>query len=254
MILNSKVAIVTGGGSGIGRAACLLLAKEGATVAIADVVLDATIETTNQIIKAGGQAMYGMLDISDASSVEAFVGRVLSQYQRVDILVNNAGGILTGTNVLNCTESDWDRTFALNVKGVFLMSRSVLPSMVRTRGGSIINISSAAALVGRKNRAAYSAAKGAVIALTRAMAHDHAGDGIRVNCICPGPTLTPAFLRSLARSHDPEGQRRAREEEQPLGRLGEPVDIAEAIVFLASDRASWITGIVLPVDGGNTAI
>lgn len=254
MILKSKVAIVTGGGSGIGRAACLLLAKEGATVAIGDVILDAAIETATQIIETGGQATYGMLDVSDASSVESFVGRVLSQYQRVDILVNNAGGILTSTNVLNCTESDWDRTFALNVKGVFLMSRSVLPSMVQRRGGSIIHISSASALVGRKNRAAYSAAKGAVIALTRAMAHDHARDGIRVNCICPGPTLTPPFLRNLARSHDPEGQRKAHEEKQPLGRLGEPVDIAEAIVFLTSDRASWITGIVLPVDGGNTAI
>ena len=173
----------------------------------------------------------------------------------MDILVNNAGGMFSATNVLDCTESDWDRTFALNVKGVFLMSRAVLPLMVRNRNGSIINVSSAAALVGRKNMAAYSATKGAIIALTRAMAHDHGADGIRINCVCPGPTVTPAFLRTLAATtSDPEAERRSREKDQPLGRLGEPVDIAESIVFLASNKASWITGIVLPIDGGNTAI
>ena len=254
MSLEGKVAIVTGGGAGIGQAASLLLSKEGATVAIGDVVPEAGLATATKIIEAGGQAMHGSLDVSDASSVEAFVDRVLRQYQKVDILVNNAGGIVSDTNVLTCKESDWDKTFALNVKSVFLMSRAVLPSMVQRGGGAIINISSAAALAGRKNRVPYSAAKGAIISLTRAMAHDHGRDGIRVNCICPGPTLTSAFKQSLAASPDPEGRRRARQEEQPLGRLGEPIDIAEAIVFLASERASWVTGVVLPVDGGNTAI
>lgn len=255
MRLKGKVAIVTGGGSGIGQAACLLLSKEGATVAIGDIVPDAAMATANQITEAGGQAMHGNLDVSDPSSVETFVGQVLRQYQRVDILVNNAGGFLvTPTNALNCSVSDWDRTFAVNVKGAFLMSRAVLPSMVQNRSGTIINMGSAAALAGRRNLVAYSAAKGAIISLTRAMAHDHGRDGIRVNCVSPGPTLTPAFRRTLAAAHDPEGLRKAREEEQPLGRLGEPIDIGEAIVFLASDRASWITGAILPVDGGNTAI
>jgi meso-butanediol dehydrogenase/(S,S)-butanediol dehydrogenase/diacetyl reductase len=254
MILKNKVAIVTGGGSGIGRATCLLLANEGATVAIGDVVPDAAKATADHIIEAGGQAMHGNLNVSDPPSVETFVGRVLRQYQRVDILVNNAGGIVTRGDVLNCTESDWDRTFALNVKGTFLMSRAVLPSMIQNRNGSIINVSSTSALVGRKNLAAYSTAKGAVISLTRAMAHDHGRDGIRVNCVCPGPTLTPAFRRTLAAAQDPEGLRKAREEEQALGRLGEPEDVAEAIVFLTSERASWITGTIFPVDGGNTAI
>lgn len=254
MSLKGKIAIVTGGGSGIGQAACLLLAKEGAAVAIGDVVHDAAVATATKIIEAGGQAMDGTVDVSDGASVEAFVGRVLRQYKKVDILVNNAGGIVTSTNIINCKEPDWDKTFALNVKGVFLMSRAVLPSMVQNKSGSIINLGSAAALAGRRSQVAYSAAKGAVISLTRAMAHDHGRDGIRVNCVCPGPTLTPAFRRTMAASTDPEGLRKAREAEEPLGRLGEPLDIAEAIVFLASDRASWITGSILPVDGGNTAI
>jgi NAD(P)-dependent dehydrogenase (short-subunit alcohol dehydrogenase family) len=254
MRLRDKVVIVTGGGSGIGEAVCLLSASKGATVAVGDVVSGNATATTAQIIEAGGKAMHGSLDVSDESSVEAFVSTVLHKYSRVDVLVNNAGGIITPTSVLNCKEFDWDRTFALNVKGVFLMSRAVLPSMVEKKSGSIINVSSAAALAGRKNLAAYSAAKGAIIALTRAMAHDHGQDGIRVNCICPGPTLTPAFFEYLAAAPDPEALRRAREQEQPLGRLGEPLDIAQAILFLASDEASWVSGTVMAVDGGNTAI
>jgi meso-butanediol dehydrogenase/(S,S)-butanediol dehydrogenase/diacetyl reductase len=255
MSLKDKVAIVTGGGSGIGRAASLHLANEGAIIAIGDVVLDSAMATATDIIKAGGRAMYGNLDVSDASSVKAFVDRVFHQYQKVDILINNAGGMVSPTNVLDCAESDWDRTFVLNVKGVFLMSRTVLPLMIQNKKGSIINVGSAAGLVGRKNMAAYSASKGAIIALTRAMAHDHGRDGVRINCVCPGPTITPAFLRTTAATtSDLEAELRVRKDEQPLGRLGEPADIAEAILFLASDRASWITGIVLPIDGGNTAI
>jgi NAD(P)-dependent dehydrogenase (short-subunit alcohol dehydrogenase family) len=255
MSLKDKVAIVTGGGFGIGRAICLRLANEGAFIAVGDVVSDSAIATAADILKAGGRAMSESLDVSVASSVKNFVDQVFHHYQKVDILVNNAGGMISPTNVLDCTEFDWDRTFVLNVKGVFLMSRAVLPLMVRNKNGSIINVSSAAALVGRRNMAAYSASKGAIISLTRAMANDHGRDGIRVNCVCPGPTVTPAFLRTLAATtSDPEAELRARKDDQPLGRLGEPFDIAEAIVFLASDRASWITGISLPIDGGNTAI
>jgi len=254
MLLKDKVVIVTGGGSGIGRAACLLLAKEGATVAVGDLVLDLAVGTATEIVEAGGQAISSRLDVSDESSVGAFVGYVFEQARRVDVLVNNAGGIVSRTDVLDCPVSDWEKTFALNVKGAFLMSRAVLRSMVQNKSGSIINIGSGAALLARKSLAAYSAAKGAVIALTRAMAYDYGEYGIRVNCVCPGPTLTPSFCSELAAAPDPEAKRREREQEQPLGRLGEPFDIAEAIVFLASDRASWITGIVLPADGGNSVI
>jgi meso-butanediol dehydrogenase / (S,S)-butanediol dehydrogenase / diacetyl reductase len=254
MNLEGKVAIVTGGGSGIGQATSLLLGQHGAAVAIGDILPEAARATAAAIVQHGGRAMHAPLDVTDALSVDTFVRRVMEQYQKIDILVNNAGGIVSMTNVLNCSESDWDKTFALNPKGVFLMSRAVLPPMIEHRNGSIINLGSAAGLVGRKNQVSYSAAKGAIVALTRAMAHDHGSDGIRVNCVCPGPTLTPAFLKSLASSPDPEGRRKVREAEEPLGRLGQPLDIAQAIVFLASDRASWITGTIFPVDGGNTAI
>jgi NAD(P)-dependent dehydrogenase (short-subunit alcohol dehydrogenase family) len=249
MSLKGKVAIVTGGGSGIGRAVCGLLAKEGSTVAVVDVVADTAVATSMEIKEAGGRTLHGTFDVSDGSGVESFVKQVLREYQRVDILVNNAGGVISFDNVLDCTESDWDRTFSKNLKGVFLMSRAVLPSMIENRTGSIVNISSAAALVGMKKLAAYSAAKGAIIALTRAMAHDYGEFGIRVNCVCPGATMTPLFLKH----HPTQAIRTARVGEYPLGRLGEPLDIAEAVTFLASDRASWITGIVMPVDGGNTA-
>jgi len=254
MRLKDKVVIVTGGGSGIGQAACLLMAEEGAIVAIGDIVTDSAMSTSNKIIEAGGRAMHGYLDVSNASSVEAFVGEVLRQYGRVDVLVNNAGGRISATSVLTCSESDWDKTFAINSKGVYLMSRAVLPSMIKNKGGAIVNISSAQGLLARKNRAAYAATKGAIISLTRSMAADHGRDGIRVNCVVPGAIQTPPLLRDIATAPDPGAVRKAMEGEQLLTRLGEPLDVAQAVVFLASDRASWITGVVLPVDGGITAI
>ncbi|MFC1910929.1 SDR family NAD(P)-dependent oxidoreductase [Chloroflexota bacterium] len=256
MQLKDRVAIVTGGGSGIGQSTCLLLAEEGAIVAIGDIDTEAAATIASRIIEAGGQAMHTYLNAKDSASVQTFVEQVLHRFGRIDILVNNVGttGTTHPTNVIECTEHEFDTTLARNVKSVFLMSRAVLPSMIKNRSGSVINISSAAGLVGRRNLFAYSAAKGAIIALTRAMAHDHGKDGIRVNCVCPGPTLTPALNKDIAASADPEAKRKAREAEQPLGRLGEPLDTAEAIVFLASDRASWLTGVIMPVDGGNTAI
>jgi meso-butanediol dehydrogenase/(S,S)-butanediol dehydrogenase/diacetyl reductase len=254
MRLKDKVVIVTGGGSGIGQAACLLIAEEGGIVAIGGRTESAIKATKDMIIERGGKAMHMCLDVSDASAVKAFVGEVLRLYGRIDVLVNNAGGRISATSVLACSESDWDKTFAINSKGVYLMSREVLPSMIENKGGSIINISSAQGLLGRKNRAAYAATKGAIISLTRAMAVDHGRDGIRVNCVVPGAIVTPPLLKDIATAPDPEAVRKGMEKEQLLTRIGEPLDVAQMIVFLASSEASWVTATVMTVDGGITAI
>lgn len=253
MRLNGRVAVVTGGGSGIGRATCMALAAEGATVAIGDVLPKTAAETTAAIVAAGGKSWSGELDVSNAASAAAFVQNVLAQFGRIDVLVNNAGLLVSATSVPDCSEEDWDRTFAINVRSVFLLSRAVLPDMIKRRKGAIVNIGSAAGLAARKRMAAYSASKGAIIALTRAMAADHGLDGIRVNCVCPGPVMTPAFKQWLDESENPQALRSKRESEQLLGCLGEPENIAQAVVFLASDDAAWITGVSMPVDGGSTA-
>lgn len=247
--MTGQVALVTGGGSGIGRAASLALARAGAVVAVGDVNAESAHATAADIVNAGGEAHAGALDVTDAASVKAFVAAVTGRFQQIDVLVNNAGGTLTFTSVHACTEADWDRVLSLNLKGAFLMSREVLPEMMARREGTIINVSSVVGMVGIPNLAAYSAAKGALIALTRQMACDYGPYGIRVNAVAPGPTLTPPLLKTLS----PETQA-ARAKEQPLQRLGEPDDTAQAIVFLASQRASWISGVVLPVDGAKTAI
>ena len=247
--MAGQVAVVTGGGSGIGRAASLALARAGASVAVGDVNPETARETADEITGDGGQAMAAALDVTDAASVKAFAAGVIAEYGQIDVRVNNAGGALSFTPVHTCTEADWDRILALNLKGTFLMSREVLPGLMARRQGAIVNVSSVVGMVGAPSLAAYSAAKGALIALTRQMACDYGSYGIRVNAVAPGPTLTPPLLKALTlEAH------RQRAEEQPLGRLGEPNDSAEAIVFLASRRAAWISGAVLPVDGARTAI
>ena len=254
MILTNKVVIVTGGGSGIGEATCLLCAEEGASVAIGDIATENASTTCEKILQKNGRAIYGYLDVSNADSVDAFVKQVLSEFKQVDVLVNNAGGRITASSVIDTSEYDWDKTFAINAKGVYLMSKAVLPSMVNNKSGAIINVSSAQGMLGRKNRAAYAATKGAIISLTRAMAADHGRSGIRVNCVVPGAIQTPPLLQDISSAPDPEAVRKAIVNEQLLTRIGEPMDVAQAIVFLASDRASWITAVMLPIDGGISAV
>ena len=237
-LLDGKVAIVTGGASGIGRACALAMAREGARVAI----FDSGAEPGPH-----GDAAFYAVDVASESQVREAVGDVVARCGRIDILHNNAGIALR--HPVDAEEEDaWQRCMDVNLKGVFLCSKHVIPRMVE-QGGAIINTSSVTGIVGVRNRAAYSASKGALVALTKNMALDYAAQRIRVNCVCPGFTRTPladALLR------DPEKERRL-VNMHPLGRLGEPEDIANAVVFLASDLASWITGQALAVDGGFSA-
>lgn len=249
---EGRVALVTGGASGIGRAICLLLAREGAAVAVADRAEQAGHETLVLIEKSGGAGICVRVDVANEAEVASAVDRTLEQYGRIDALFNNAGVELSRT-LHDTTTEEWDRVLDVNLKGMFLVSRKVLPVMMRQGRGAVVNTSSISGLLGWPGSAAYCASKGGVIALTRQMAVDYAPHGIRVNCICPGTTLTPMIERLFSLEKDPLASRKKIEAMHPLGRLARPEEIAEAALFLASDEASFITGAALPVDGGYTA-
>jgi meso-butanediol dehydrogenase / (S,S)-butanediol dehydrogenase / diacetyl reductase len=248
MRLQGKVAIVTGGGSGIGRAAAERFAEEGARVVVAEYSANAGQETADLICGAGGDAIFIQVDVADAEQVQRMVQATVERYGRIDVLFNNAGVLAFGT-VTDTDESIWDRVMAVNVKGTYLCSKYVIPHMIAGGGGSIINASSSTgAHDANANTAAYVASKGAVTLLTRCMAIDYAPHGIRVNSIAPGPTDTPMLRDALS----PEAL------EQfaatfPMGRLGTPRELANAVLFLASDEASFVTGLTMAVDGGQTA-
>lgn len=244
MLLKEKTAIVTGGGSGIGRASALGLAREGAHVAIFDSNAEAAKQTVADLAAQGCEAASFTVDVSREEEVRAAVSETSVRFGNIDILLNNAG-IAIRNPVAEQDEAGWDACMAVNLKGVFLCAKHVIPYMLE-RGGSIINISSVTGIVGVRNRSAYSASKGAIVALTRNMALDYARFQIRVNCVCPGFTRTAMATALLL---DPEKQSRL-VGMHPLGRLGTPEDTANAVVFLASDRSSWITGQALAVDGG----
>lgn len=252
MKLADRVAIITGGGSGIGRDACRLFAREGATVIVADRNLDQAKSVAAEILGGGGKAEAFAVDVAREDQVKAMVDHVASTHGRLDILVNNAGYGITGT-VVTTSEADWDALMAVNVKGVYFGCKHAIPVMARNGGGSIVSTASAAANIGIHDRAAYVASKGAVAALTRAMAIDHVDEGIRINAVAPGTIESPYFTKILS---GPDGAelRRGLEERQAMGRLGQPVEIAQAMLWLASDDASFCTGTVLVVDGGWTAL
>jgi len=249
--LEDKVAIVTGAGSqtsgiGNGRAAAILFAREGARVLIVDQNRSAAEETLEAIRKEGGEAEVFIGDVTRAEDCAAVVNRALAFWGKLDILDNNVG-ISGPGNVVEVQEDLWDHVMAVNVKSMMLMSKFAVPAMAAKKGGSIINISSISALRPR-GLTPYSASKGAVIALTRAMAVDHAKDGIRVNCIAPGPVYTPmVFGKGMS-----EELRDRRRKASPLGIEGTGWDVGYAALFLASDEGRYITGVVLPVDGGVT--
>jgi NAD(P)-dependent dehydrogenase (short-subunit alcohol dehydrogenase family) len=250
--LSGKVALITGGGTGIGRACALLFANEGARVAVAGrrkQPLDAVVQG---IEAAGGKGLAVTCDVTDRVSAEAAIVAATKYFGRLDVLVNNAGAVVVAT-VEQTSDEDWTNVLAVNLTGTFLVSRAALPALRKSGGGSIVNIGSILGLISRKQRAAYSAAKSGVTGLTRAMALDHAHENIRVNCICPSIIETELGLQSIAKSPDPEGERKRRAAEIPLGRLGKPEDVAQMAVYLASDESAWITGAALPLDGGLTA-
>jgi len=251
MKLVNKVSIITGAGAGIGREIALFFAREGAKVVVADLDLKEGTKTSDIIKRDGGEAAIVLTDVSKESDVKNMVKTTLDIFGRLDILVNNAG-IFSEGSVLETSESDWYRILGVNLNGVFLCIKYCIPEMIKG-GGVIVNISSEAGLVGIKNQVAYNVSKSGVIALTKSTALDFADKNIRVNCLCPGRTLTPLVEKVISTSENPENTRRILSEDRPLKRMGNPEEIAAGVVFLASDEASYATGSILSIDGGYTA-
>lgn len=251
--LKGKVAIVTGGSLGIGRAAAIRMAQEGASVAIADVQDEAGKALVSEIIDSGGTAKYWHCDVSSEQSVSDTVTAVVKAFGHLDVMVNNAG--ISGANkpTDELTEEEWDQVQAINVKGVFFCTKHAIPALRKAGGGSIINLSSIYGLVGAADVPPYHASKGAVRLMTKSDAMTYASEGIRVNSIHPGFIWTPMVENHLRNSGDLEEGRKATAALHPLGHLGEPDDIAWGIVYLACDESKFVTGSELVIDGGYTA-
>ena len=250
MRLANKVLLITGGGSGIGRATAILAAREGAAVAVADRNLVAAEETVAML---GGEGLAIGMNVTISADCARMVQATLARFGRIDILCSNAGYGIQG-DVVSTTEEDWEALFAVNVKGVFLSAKHVVPVMRAQGGGAIVNTASNIAIIGLKDRVAYVASKGAVDSLTRAMALDHVADRIRVNAVAPGPISSPYFERMIASATDPEEFKRVLDSRSAMNRTGQPEEVARVIVFLGSDDASFVTGATYVVDGGGVVM
>ncbi len=251
MRFSDKVVLITGSGAGIGRAAALSFAREGARVVVNSQSSTSGEETLKLLKTEGFSARFVQGDVSISEDARRMVEETVSAFGRLDILVNNAGIVLPG-RVDNISEEDWDRTFDVNVKGSYLVSRHAITAMRQIGGGVIVHVSSVAAEKGVLDRAAYSASKGALLALTRAMAKDYMNENIRVNCVCPGTTYTPSLEQRLQAFPDPEKARAEFVARQPMGRFGRDDEIAAAILFSASDEAGFMNGETISINGGMT--
>jgi NAD(P)-dependent dehydrogenase (short-subunit alcohol dehydrogenase family) len=252
MRLENKVALITGGTSGIGRATALLFAQEGAKVALTGRDEARGQDVVEEIDRAGGAAIFIRSDVRFAAECRRAVDGTLKAFGRLDVLFNNAGVFFPNT-VLDCTEEEWDLTVDISLKGTYLMCKFALPTMIAQGSGAIINNASGWGLVGGNEAASYCAAKGGVVLLTKAMAVDHSRQGIRINCVCPGDVETPMLYEDAESRGMTWEAYLAEAADRPMGRIGRPEEIARAVLFLACDDSSFMTGAALAVDGGGTA-
>ena len=251
MRLRAKAALITGAGGGIGRATAVLFAQEGAQVLLTDLNPTAGAETLAAVRAVGGQAEFVAGDVGDAADAARIVQRCIEAFGRIDVLFNCAGITVVGT-VESLSPEDFDRVYHANVRGPFLMCKYAVPHMRRQKSGSIINMGSTASLVAAVNMISYGVSKSSLLGLTRSVAADYATEGVRANCLCPGATATP-LLKQIMRERPPE-QTAAFVAKHPIGRFAEPEEVAGAVVFLASDESAYMTGAVLALDGGMTAV
>ncbi len=246
---DGKAVLITGAGVGIGRAAAIRFSEEGALVAVNSLTPANGEETLRLVKETGAKGVYVQGDVSRDADARRMVEETVRAFGRIAVLVNNAGIVLPG-RVDNTSEDDWDRTMAVNLKGAFLVSKHAVPKMREAGGGVIVHTASIVAIKGVKDRAAYTASKGGLLALTKAMAADHLPDKIRVNCVCPGTTDTPSLARRIQAFADPVKARADFVARQPMGRLGTDQEIAAAILFAASDEAAFMNGANIAIDGG----
>lgn len=248
--LTNKTAIITGAGTGIGRAIARAFIREGARVAL----VGRRKEPLESLLQEAGESALVLAgDVSRQTDIDRILAEAVARFGGVNVLINNAGILHIGT-AEQITEAQWDETFAINVRGLWLLSRAVLPGMRKAGGGSIVNVASVLGVNGARNRACYAASKGAVVLLTKCMAIDHGADNIRVNAICPSFVETDLTAEVIRKAPDPAAVRRERIGVHPIGRLGQPEDIAGLAIYLASDESAWVTGATMPVDGGYLAV